>query len=111
VSLPEPSTPALVDTEQGSAIQNSPLLLVSANSQVINNQTHTTQCALLNASNHSSGYGENHSSGYGDNINKNIHPSYQHQNRATQSLHYFHSYAVLNRLDTSGLSDSHPYTY
>ena len=42
----------------------------------------------------------------GDNIDKNVRPSYQHQGRTTQSLHYFHSYAVLNRLDTSGLSDS-----
>ncbi|XP_065908049.1 uncharacterized protein [Dysidea avara] len=89
--------------EQCSAVQNSSPLLVAASNQVINNQTHTTQSASLNVSNNCSGYVI-----VGDNIDKNIRPSYQRQDRTTQSLHYFHSYAVLNRLDTSGLSDNRP---
>ena len=39
----------------------------------------------------------------GDNIDKNIHRSYQ-----TQSLHYFHACAVLDRVDFSGPSDEPP---
>ena len=103
VSLPEQSSPLPIDMEQCSAVQNSSPLLVAASNQVINNQTHTTQSASLNVSNNCSGYVI-----VGDNIDKNIRPSYQRQDRTTQSLHYFHSYAVLNRLDTSGLSDNRP---
>jgi len=44
----------------------------------------------------------------GDNIDKNVRPAFQRLDRSTQSLHYFHSYAVLNRIDISGLSDNRP---
>ena len=44
----------------------------------------------------------------GDNVDKNVHASYQRIGRSTQSLHYFHSYAVLDRVDFSGLSDEPP---
>ena len=44
----------------------------------------------------------------GDNIDKNIHRSYQRIGRTTQSLHYFHACAVLDRVDFSGLSDEPP---
>ena len=43
-----------------------------------------------------------------DNINKNFRPSYQRQDRQTKSLHYFHAYAVKNRVDISSLSDARP---
>lgn len=44
----------------------------------------------------------------GDNIDKNFRPSYQRQDRQTKSVHYFHSYAVKNRVDVSALSDARP---
>ena len=44
----------------------------------------------------------------GDNIDKNVRPSFQRHDRTTQSLHFFHSYAVLDRIDIDGLSDDHP---
>jgi len=50
-------------------------------------------------------------SGYvivGDNIDKNVRPSYQRHDRTTRSLHYFHSYALMNRVNTTQLSDDRP---
>ena len=44
----------------------------------------------------------------GDNIDKNIHRSFQSLNYTMMSLHYFHSYALLDRVDFSGLSDDPP---
>ena len=41
----------------------------------------------------------------GDNVDKSFNPSFQRINRAKQSLHYFHAYAVLDRIDFSGLSE------
>ncbi|XP_065912205.1 uncharacterized protein [Dysidea avara] len=42
----------------------------------------------------------------GDNIDKNVRPSFQREDSKTKSLHYFHSYAVKNRVDISSLSDT-----
>ena len=39
----------------------------------------------------------------GYNIDKNVRPSYQREDRKTQSLHYFHSHAVKYRVDISSL--------
>lgn len=44
----------------------------------------------------------------GDNIDKNIHPSFQRYNNKTNSLHYFHYYALLDRIDLSTCSESLP---
>lgn len=45
----------------------------------------------------------------GDNIDKNIHPSFQRQERHhVQSLHYFHGYAVKDRVNLSEYSDDIP---
>ena len=44
----------------------------------------------------------------GDNIDKNVRPSFQRHDRTTQSLHYFHSYAVLDRINIANLSDDLP---
>ena len=41
----------------------------------------------------------------GDNIDKNVNPSFQRLHYSTQSLHYFHSYACLDRIDFSNLDD------
>ena len=41
----------------------------------------------------------------GDNIDKNFRQSYQRINHQTRSFHYFHSYALLERIDLCGLSD------
>ena len=43
-----------------------------------------------------------------DNIDKNIQPSHQRLDRQTQSLHYFHSFAVRDRIDLSAYSDQPP---
>ena len=43
-----------------------------------------------------------------DNTGKNIRPSYQRVDRSTFSLHYVHTYAALDRVDFSGLSDVRP---
>ena len=44
----------------------------------------------------------------GDNIDKNIKPRHQTLEHITRSLHYFNSYAILDRIDLSGLSDIQP---
>ena len=41
-------------------------------------------------------------------MDKNVHASYQCIGHSTQSLHYFHTYAALDRVDFSGLSDEPP---
>ena len=41
----------------------------------------------------------------GDNVDKNIRPSLQRFHNKTNSLHYFHYYAVLDRLDPSACSE------
>ena len=41
----------------------------------------------------------------GDNIDKNIRPRYQRIDAGIRSLHYFNSYAVLDRIDLSHFSD------
>lgn len=41
----------------------------------------------------------------GDNVDKNFRRSFQRVDYTTRSFHYFHSYAVLDRVDFSGLSD------
>ena len=40
-----------------------------------------------------------------DNVDKNIQPSYQQQSHQAQSLHYYHSCAIKNRVSITGLSD------
>ena len=42
----------------------------------------------------------------GDNIDKNIRPSFHRLQHQTQSLHYFHCYAVKDRVDLSDLPDA-----
>lgn len=42
----------------------------------------------------------------GDNIDKTVRPRYMRSDKKNVSLHYFHSYAVQNRVDASNLSDS-----
>ena len=39
----------------------------------------------------------------GDNIDKNVKPRYMRINKGTQSLHYFNSYAIKDRVDCSSL--------
>lgn len=41
----------------------------------------------------------------GDNLDKNIVPRYKRVDRQTESLHFFHYYAVKDRVDLSGISD------
>ena len=44
----------------------------------------------------------------GDNIDKNIRPSFSRSDKSTQSLHCFHYYAVLDRVNLSLFSDATP---
>lgn len=44
----------------------------------------------------------------GDNIDKTIKPRYMRFDRQTQSLHYFHSYAIKDRINLSDKSDVLP---
>ena len=45
----------------------------------------------------------------GDNLDRNIKPSFQRQESHTgQSLHYFHGYAVQDRVDLSCYSNANP---
>ena len=44
----------------------------------------------------------------GDNIDKTVRPRHQTLENRTQSLHYFHSYAVKDRIDIGDLSDTKP---
>ncbi len=44
----------------------------------------------------------------GDNLDKNVHRTFQRIDFQTLSYHFFHSYAVLDRTDFSGLSDLPP---
>ena len=43
-----------------------------------------------------------------DNLDKSIKPSFQRLDRSNQLLHFVQMYAVLDRVDFSGLSDSEP---
>ena len=43
-----------------------------------------------------------------DNIDKNLRPSFQRVDRGTMSHHHVNSYAVLDRIDLSSLSDVPP---
>ena len=50
-------------------------------------------------------------SGYkfvGDNIDKNIKPRYQRQDQRAKSFHYFHGYAIKDRVNFSRISDIPP---
>lgn len=44
----------------------------------------------------------------GDNLDKNIRPRFQTMERQTQSMHYFHCYAVVDRIPTMHLTDAPP---
>ena len=44
----------------------------------------------------------------GDNVDWTVTPRSIRADRQTQSIHYFHSYAVRDRIDMSGLSDIQP---
>ena len=44
----------------------------------------------------------------GDNIDKNVRPTHQCLDHQTKSLHYFHAYAVVDRIDLCELSDATP---
>ena len=44
----------------------------------------------------------------GDNIDKNVQPRFMRIDSRTRSLHYFHCYAVQDRVDSSSFSDSLP---
>lgn len=44
----------------------------------------------------------------GDNVDKNIRPSFQRYDRQTLSLHYFHSYAIKDRVNLQSCSDLAP---
>jgi len=51
--------------------------------------------------------------GYGyviviDNLDMNVRRSFQRINWSTESMHFCHAYAVLNRFDTLGLEDRPP---
>lgn len=46
----------------------------------------------------------------GDNIDKNIKPRFQRYENKGQSLHYFHGYAVRDRVDLATFSDKTPPT-
>lgn len=41
----------------------------------------------------------------GDNIDKEVRPRDMHSDHQTRSLHYFHTYAVRDRIDMAGISD------
>ncbi len=41
----------------------------------------------------------------GDNVDKNVTPRYLRINHRVKSLHYYHSFAVQDRIDVSNLSD------
>ena len=47
----------------------------------------------------------------GDNIDKNVRPSNQRVDHQTRSYHYFHSFAVLDRIDLSISSNRAPNTF
>ena len=44
----------------------------------------------------------------GDNIDKSVSPRYMTVDHQTKSLHYFHAYASLNRIDLTGVSEETP---
>ena len=44
----------------------------------------------------------------GDNLDMNIRPSFSRLDKKARSLHYFHYYAALDRIDLSSLSDKSP---
>ena len=44
----------------------------------------------------------------GDNVDKNVRARHQTLISQNQSLHYFHAFAVMDRVDLSGFSDTAP---
>ena len=46
----------------------------------------------------------------GDNLDKSVKARYMHDGAGNQSLHYFHYFAVKNRVNLSNLPDVHPQT-
>ena len=44
----------------------------------------------------------------GDNIDKNVKPRHMTSEHQTHSLHYFHTYAVRDRIDLSNVSSEQP---
>lgn len=44
----------------------------------------------------------------GDNLDKNVHPRFMTVDHQTQSLHYFHVFAALDRIDFHHLSNCNP---
>ena len=44
----------------------------------------------------------------GDNIDKNVRPRHQSLEVGTKSLHYFHAFAALDRINLSGFSEQRP---
>jgi len=110
-SVPEQRNNIPIDKED-STVHASPILLASTNEAVGHlNQNQPTMSGQSQPTTPSTSSSLSHPFGFvlvGDNIDKNIRPSYQRQDRSTQSLHYFHSYAALNRINISGLSDSRP---
>ena len=44
----------------------------------------------------------------GYNIDKNVRPRHMRQDRQTMSMHYYHLYAVCDKINISGLSNVRP---
>lgn len=79
--------------------------------------SHTQTGSLLNSNSeedcqgHGTSTGKRNWKGYklvADNTEKNIRPSFQRYNNKTKSLHYFHYYALLDRVDLSTCLESLP---
>jgi len=80
---------------------------INANAVLQSSQSpHTTNNIESNATTHAQTW-----RGFklvGDNLDKNIRPSFQRFDSKTNSLHYFHQYALLDRIDFSGYSECIP---
>ncbi len=89
------------DSDEPPAVDTSPQLQIAQPSQVLERYLHIASVPGI----------QQEVSGYrlcGDNIDKTIRSRYMRSNKRNTSLHYFHVYAVKNRVDTSSLPEYLP---
>ena len=94
-----PYSPIVPHNDQGIFLDNVDLDVI--NDEDVNGSDHNTE--VSQSSSEWKGFKI-----VGDNLDKNIRPSLQRFHNKTNSLHYFHYYALLDRLDLSACSEIVP---
>lgn len=91
-----PSTPTFSDITCAEKVCNDSIAL-SVGSQEVEDHVHRADVDEVQAT-----------KVVGDNLDKNVNPRYRRQGKQTLSMHFYHSYAIRDRVSISGLSDKTP---